>query len=39
MKPYPNARTVRLFMLLTSSGAGAALFSAIALGIAAFMLT
>ena len=39
MKPYPNACTIRLFMLLTSSGAGATLFGAIALGLAAFMLT
>ena len=39
MKPYPSACTVRLFMMLTSSGTGAALFGAIALGVAALMLT
>ena len=39
MKPYPNARTVRLFMMLTSSSAGATVFGAIALGVAAFILT
>ena len=39
MKAYPSPLTVRLFMVLTSSGAGAAVFGAIALSVAAFMLT
>ena len=39
MKPYPSPRTVRLFMMLTSSRAGAAMFGAIALGVIAVLLT
>ena len=39
MKPYPSPRTVRLFMMLTSPRAGAAMFGAIALGVVAVMLS
>jgi hypothetical protein len=39
MKPYPTRRTVQLFMVLTSSRAGAAMFGAIALGVVALILS
>jgi len=39
MKPYPSRCTVRLFMMLTSSRASAAMFGAIALGVVAVMLS
>jgi len=39
MKPYPSPRTVRLFMMLTSSRAGAAMLGAIALGVVALILS